>query len=142
MLVVKNLPANAGDRRDMGSVPGSGRLPGGGHGNPLQYSCLENPMDRGTWRATVHKVAKSWTQLKRLGPGVPMRVVLGSGQRRRGSQLRCAMDCSPSSSSAHGILQAGILEWVAITFSGGSSRSRDQTHVSCVSFVDRWILCR
>ena len=51
VLMVKNLPANAGDVRDVGSIPGSGRSPGGGHGNPLQYSCLENPMDRGTWQA-------------------------------------------------------------------------------------------
>ena len=50
--VVKKPPANAGDVRDLGSIPGSGRSPGGGHGNPLQYSCLENPMDRGTWRAS------------------------------------------------------------------------------------------
>ena len=48
------------------SIPGSGRFPGGGHGNPLQYSCLENPMDRGVWRATVHSVAQSLTRLKRL----------------------------------------------------------------------------
>ena len=61
MLVVQNLPASAGDLRDMGSIPGSGRFPGGGHGNPLQYSCLENPMERGAWRAAVHKVSKSWT---------------------------------------------------------------------------------
>ena len=54
VLVVKNLPANAGDIRDMGSIPGSGRSPGGGHGNPLQYFCLENPMDRGAWWVTVH----------------------------------------------------------------------------------------
>ena len=60
-LVVKNPPANAGDIRDMGSIPGSGRSPGEGHGNPLQYSCLENPMDRGVWWATVHGVTKSWT---------------------------------------------------------------------------------
>ena len=50
----------------MGSIPGSGRSPGGEHGNPLQYSCLENPMDRGSWQATVHSVAKNRTQLKRL----------------------------------------------------------------------------
>ena len=55
-LVVKNLPANAGDLRDVGSSPGLGRSPGGGHGNPLQYSCLENPMDRGAWQALVHRV--------------------------------------------------------------------------------------
>ena len=57
----KKSPANAGDIRDAGSVPGSGRSPGGGHGNPLQYSYLENPMDRGAWWATVHTVTKSWT---------------------------------------------------------------------------------
>ena len=62
-LVVKNPPVNAGDARDMGLIPGSGRSPGGGHGNPLQYSCLENPMDRGAWQATVHGVAKSQTRL-------------------------------------------------------------------------------
>ena len=65
-LVVKNLLANTGDLRDAGSIPGSGRSPGEGHGNPPQYSCLENPMDRGAWRATVHRVAKSQTQLKLL----------------------------------------------------------------------------
>ena len=63
-LVVKNPPANAGDVGDMGSVLGSGRSPGGGHSNPLQYSCLENPMDRGAWWATVHGATKSRTQLK------------------------------------------------------------------------------
>jgi len=58
--VVKNPSANAGNP---GSIPGSGRSPAGGHGYPLQYSCLENPMDRRAWRATVHRVTKSWTQL-------------------------------------------------------------------------------
>ena len=65
--MVKNPPARAGDIRDVGSIPGLRRSPGGGHGNPLQYSCLENPMDRGAWLATVHRVAKSQTQLKPLG---------------------------------------------------------------------------
>ena len=60
-LALKNLPANAGDIRDTGSILGSGRPPGGENGKPLQYSCLENPMDRGTWRATVLEVAKSDT---------------------------------------------------------------------------------
>ena len=60
----KNLPASLGDIRDTDSVPGSGRFLGGGHGNPLQDSCLENLMDRGVWQATVHRVAKSWTLLK------------------------------------------------------------------------------
>ena len=58
--LVKNLPADA---RDTGSIPGLGISPGEGHGNPLQYSCLENPVDRGAWQATVHGVAKSWTWL-------------------------------------------------------------------------------
>ena len=61
VLVVKNLPANAGDIRDVGSIPGLGRSPGGGRGNPLQYSHLENPMDRGAWQAMVHRVTKSQT---------------------------------------------------------------------------------
>ena len=66
VLLVKNSPANAGDIRDTGSIPGSGRSPGGGNGNSLQYSCLENPMDRGAGWATVHGVAKSQKQLKSL----------------------------------------------------------------------------
>ena len=64
--VVKNLPANAADIKDAGSILELGRSPGEGNGNPLQYSCLGNPMDRGAWWATVHRVAKSWIQLKRL----------------------------------------------------------------------------
>ena len=59
--MVKNPSANAGDIRDTGSVPGLGRSPGGGHGNPLQYSYLENSMDRRVWLATVHGVTNSWT---------------------------------------------------------------------------------
>ena len=59
-LVVKNLPANVGDVTDAGLIPESGRSPGGGHGNPLQHSCLENPMDRGACRAIVHRVTKTW----------------------------------------------------------------------------------
>ena len=62
-LVVKNPSINAGNVRDACSIPGSWRSPGGGHGNPLQDSCLENAMDRGAWRATFHGTAKSWTQL-------------------------------------------------------------------------------
>ena len=61
--MVKNLPANAGGARDMGSIPGPGRSSEAGNGNPIQYSCLENSMDRGPWQATVYGVAKSWTQL-------------------------------------------------------------------------------
>ena len=63
VLVVKNPPANVGDA---GWIPGLGRSPGVGNGNPLQYCCLKNPTDRGAWPATVHRVTKSWTQLKQL----------------------------------------------------------------------------
>ena len=88
VLGVKNPPANAGDIRDADSIPGSGRSPGGGHGNPLQYSYLENPRDRGAWGSTVHKVAES-TTLKQLGvhaqlartPGLPL---CGGGCSRHG----------------------------------------------------------
>ena len=64
--MVKNPPASAGDLRDVGLIPGLGRFPGEGNGNPLQYSCLGNPLDRGAWWATVHSITKSWTQLNRL----------------------------------------------------------------------------
>ena len=82
-LVVKNLPANSGDIKDVGSIPGLGRSPGEGNGNPLQYSCLENPMDRGAWRAGIHGVAKSRTWLKWLSTSekielylfVPLKIV-------------------------------------------------------------------
>ena len=68
--MVKNLPANAGDTRDVNSIPGSGRLPGEENGNPLQYSCLEDPTERGVSRATVHEITKSWIQLS-----IPNKVV-------------------------------------------------------------------
>ena len=66
VLVVKNSPTKAGDIRDMGLIPRSGRCPGGSHGNPFQYPCLENPMERGVWQTTVHRVTKSQTGLKQL----------------------------------------------------------------------------
>ena len=69
--MVKNPPANAGDIRDTGCIPGSGRSPGGGHGNPLQYSCLKIPMDRGAWGAAVHRVTQSRTRLKGLSTQCP-----------------------------------------------------------------------
>ena len=66
VLVAKNSLAKAGDIGDVGSTLGLGRYHGGGHGNPLQYSCLENPIDRGAWQATVHGITKSGTQLKQF----------------------------------------------------------------------------
>ena len=65
-LVVKNPATNVGEVKVTGSIPGSGRSPGGENGNPLQYSCLENSMDKGAWQAIVHMVTKSWIQLKLL----------------------------------------------------------------------------
>ena len=71
-LVIKNPPANAGDIRDTSSVPGLGRSPGGGQGNPLQYSCLENPMDRWARRVTGHRGSQSQAQLKQLSTHIPI----------------------------------------------------------------------
>ena len=68
----KESTSNAGNVRDMNSIPGLGRFPGEGHGNPLQYSCLENPLDRGAWWATVHRIAKSWTWPKWLSTHAQM----------------------------------------------------------------------
>ena len=72
VLVVKNLLASAGDARVLSSIPGSERSPGGRNGNPLQYSWLENPMNRGAWQAMVHSVAKSWTQLSNWAQHIKM----------------------------------------------------------------------
>ena len=90
VLVIKNLPANAGDLRDAGLTPGLGRSPGGGHGNPLQYSCLENPMDRGAWRATVHGASRIWTWLKRLSTHTQAREL-------------CLTSCTTWASLLHGM---------------------------------------
>ena len=73
--MVKNLPANEGQETQVQSVPWLGRFPGGGNGNLLQYSCQENPMDRGAWWATVHEIVKSWTRLKRLNTYVCMKCI-------------------------------------------------------------------
>ena len=80
-LVVKNPLASAQDLRDACSIPGLGRSPGDGHGNPLQYSCLENPMDRGVWQATVRGVAKSGTRLSNQHFHFPRAPLLGSSNR-------------------------------------------------------------
>ena len=99
-LVVKNPSANTGDKRDTSSIPGMTRSPGGWHSNPLQYSCLENPMNRGAWQATVHRVAQSWTQLKQLSRHA-------RSHRVKAAQS-CLTHCDPI--PGHGILQARILE--------------------------------
>ena len=111
---VKNLPAVQEIQADTSSVLGLGRSPGGGNGNPLQYSCLENPMDRGAWWATVHRVTLSRTSLKQLS-------MAAAGAAAKSLQS-CPTLCNPTEGSAPGspvpgILQARTLEWVAISFS-------------------------
>ena len=94
-LVVKSLLANVEDTRAAGSIPGLGRSPGVGNGTPLQYSRLQNPMDRGAWEATVHGITKSWTQLKQLSMHkvincLNLNVVMSQGmerERRIGNSL-------------------------------------------------------
>ena len=108
--------------RDVGSISGSERSPGGGHGNPIQYSCLENPMDRGTWQATVHGVAKSQTWLKGLSTHSHVCVYIPAAAAAPKSLHSCPTLCdpidgSPLGSPDPGIPQAGTLEWVAISFS-------------------------
>ena len=157
-LVVRNLAANAWDVRDVALIPGLERSPGGGYGNTPQYSCLENPMDRGAWRATLHRVAKSGTQLKQLStyyfnwqnnvecfsPTKKFKILKSVCMHAKLLQL-CPtlfdpMDCSLPGSFIHGILQARILEWVAIPTSRGSFWPRDWSHVSYVSCIGRRVL--
>jgi len=95
--VVKNLPANSGDKRDVGLNCGWGRSPWEENGNPLQYSCLENPMDRGAWKAIVHRVTKSWTWVKHLSTYIFILIV----QRRK---MREFTQC-PTVSVQHGKMQ-------------------------------------
>ena len=77
VLVVNRLPANAEDLRDVGFIPGLGRSPGRENGNILQYSCLENPMDRGVWQATVYKVTQNQAQLSNLAAKKPRGQLIG-----------------------------------------------------------------
>ena len=89
--VVKNTPANAGDIRDVDLIPQSGRSRGGGHGNPLQYFCLENPMVRGVWWATIHQIAKCWTQMKQFSmhPHIHLLTLLYANDHSR--HLECSI---------------------------------------------------
>ena len=147
MIVVNNQTANAGDMRDEGSIPGSGWSPGGGHGNPLQYSCLEN---------LEHYFASMWDECNREvvwtyfgiaflwdwneNWSFPVLWPLLSFLLQQCPTLCDSVDCSPPSSSVHGILQARILEWVAMTSSRGSSWPRDQTCASYISCLGRQVL--
>ena len=162
---VKNPSANPGDTD---SIPGSGGSPRGGHGNPLHYSCLGNPMDRGACWATVHRVAKSQKGLKQLsiharwsssgcciktsGKRKAVQVSGSTAQRTPSAAAQEGERCAKRAQSlspvrpfvtpwtvAHqaplsmGILQARILQWVAMPSSRGSSQPRDRTHVSHVA---------
>ena len=109
---------------DPGLISVLGRPPGEGNDNPLQYSCLENPMDRGTWQATVHVVAKVEHNLA-TKPNQQCANILYI-------QL-CLTLCDPMDYTAHGILQARILKWVAFPFAMGSSQPRDGTQVSYIA---------
>ena len=143
--VEENLPVNARDARDGGLIPGSGRSPGVGNGNLLQYSCLESSMDRGTWQATVHGVTKSWTWLKWLSTHIRVHqetetragilvVKVGKSEVAQSCLTLCnPMGCSIPGSTIHGIFQARVLEWVAISFSRRSSRPRDWTWISRIA---------
>ena len=130
---VKNPPGNAGD---MGSIPGSGRSPQEENGNPLQYSSLEKPMDRGAWWATVHGIttvgqnlATKQQQQQWSSNHTPGHIskVKESEVTQSCLTLCDLMDCSLLGFSMHGIFQARVLEWVAISFSKGSSWPRDWT---------------
>ena len=131
--MVKNLPANAGGARDTGSISGLGRSPGEGNGNPLQYSCLENSVNRGAWHAIAHGVTKSRTQVSThtliFFYFLHLLLVGGLVTKSRPT-LWDPMNCSPPVSSLLGTSQARILEWVASSFSRRSSQPRNRTHVS------------
>ena len=105
-LVVKNLSVSAGDVRDGGSIPGLERYPGGEHGNPFQYSCLENPRDRGTWQAIVHRFTKSWTQLKQLSTQHIVVVQL----------LSCVWYFATPWTAAHQTLLFSTISWSLLKF--------------------------
>ena len=112
--VVKNPPTNAGYIKDRGLIPGEGRSSGGGHGNPHQYSCLENPMTEEPDGRQVHRVKKSQRQLKWLSTQACMYAKVAQSC----PALYDPMDpMDPPGNSIHGIFQARILQWVAISFS-------------------------
>ena len=155
VLVVKILPANVGDIKEASSIPKSGWFPGGGHGNPLQCSYLENAMYGGTWQAMVHRIAKSWTWLMQLRTHVYMQnifLIYPSVDGHLGCFYVCGkslqscltlcnpMDCSPLGYSVLGILQAIILVWAPMLSSRGSSQPRDWIQVSCIvgGFLTHW----
>ena len=110
---------------DLGSIPGSGRSPGEGNDNPLQYSCLENPMDRGAGQATVHGVTRDRHDLATKSPPAP--AAAAAAKSLQSCPTLCdPTDSSPPGSPVPGILQARTLEWVAISFSNTTRTSTPQ----------------
>ena len=134
--VVKSLPANAGDTGGTGSIPGWGRSPREGNGNPLLYSCLENPIDREVGYSPWGLKELDMTEWLSMHAGEWKRIGFIIGKEVKSLShvwtLCDPIDYSPQGSSVHGILQARVLEWVAISFSRGSSWPRDRTQVSCI----------
>ena len=142
VLVVKNMPVNAGDLRDVGLILGLGRSPGEGNGNPLKYSCLENPMDIGASKPTVYSIGKSRTWMKWLNTHMhtPYSILAACMLSCFSPTLCNSMDCSLPGSSVCGIIQARILEWVAMTSFRVSSWSRGWTQISYISCIGMWVL--
>ena len=122
VLEVKNLPTNAEDIRDPGSIPGSERSPGWGCGNPLQYSCLENPVDRRAWRATIPRVTQSHTRLKQLSTHTHMDLNLNKLQET-------VEDRGAWSATVHGITKSWTQQvtWTTATAMGESSSDEQRT---------------
>ena len=129
--MVKNQPASAGDR---GSIPELGRSPGEGNGNPLQYSCLGNPMDRRACQAIIRKVTKSWKLLKQRHASTPVQEEISQKEKVKVKVVSVRLFVTPwTIHTIHGIFQTRILEWEAFSFSKRSSQPRDQTQVSSIA---------
>ena len=133
--VSKQSACSAGDP---GSILRLGRSPGEGNGNPLQYSCLENPMDRGAWQAAVHGVTRVGHDLV-TKPPPPCILMTVLGYSVVSYSATCQV-CSLPGSSVHGIFQAIIQEQGAIFYSRESSQPRNRTCISSVSCICRWVL--
>ena len=131
-LVVKNTPANAGEVRDASLIPGLGKSLGGGHGNHLQYSCLENSRDRGAWRATVHGVTKSQARLKWLNTHHD--VLVGIEPRSPTSQADSVPAEPPGNPNNTGVGSLSLLQQIFPT--------RNQTGVFCIAggFFTNWAI--
>ena len=120
----------------MGLIPGLGRSTGEGNGNPLRYSCLENPMDRGTWWAIVHGIANSWTRLSDSTHTLFSHAAAAATKLLQSCPTLCdPIDSSPPGSLVPGILQARTLEWVAISFSNAWKWKNKVELLSCVQLL-------